>query len=116
MVEVILSIAKKGKYRMTVLQVVHGSPVTTIKGLCEHYQISDKTARTVVKEIEQQRERYGDFTVMGDGALKRINFLAFTDYWQFRKMLQDKNAKKHVPPYNPQKVAKSLGFYGEDEI
>lgn len=100
---------------MIILQVAHGTPVTTIKGICEHYQISDRTARTVVKELEQERERYGDFTIMGDGALKRINFLAFTDYWQFRKMLQDKNARKHVPPYSPQKVARSLGFYGGEE-
>ena len=27
-------------------------------------------------------------------------------------MLQDKNARKHVPVYSPQKVARSLGFYG----
>ena len=27
-------------------------------------------------------------------------------------MLQDKNARKHVPEYNPRKVADSLGFYG----
>lgn len=67
------------------------------KGICEHYQISDRTARMIVKELEQERGRYGDYTVLGDGALKRVNFLAFTDYWQFRKMLQDKNARKHVP-------------------
>lgn len=80
--------------------------------ICEHYQISDRTARMIVKELEQERGRYGDYTVLGDGALKRVNFLAFTDYWQFRKMLQDKNARKHVPVYSPQKVARSLGFYG----
>lgn len=71
-----------------------------------------ETARMIVKELEQERGRYGDYTVLGDGALKRVNFLAFTDYWQFRKMLQDKNARKHVPVYSPQKVARSLGFYG----
>ena len=97
---------------MTILQVVHGSPVATVKGLCEQYHVSDRTVRTVIKEMQQQRERYGDYTVLGDGALKRINVLAFTDYWQFRKMLQDKNAREHVPAYNPQKVARSLGFYG----
>ena len=90
---------------MTILKVTYGNPVVSIKGICEHYQISDRTARMIVKELEQERGRYGDYTVLGDGALKRVNFLAFTDYWQFRKMLQDKNARKHVPVYSPQKVA-----------
>ena len=88
---------------MTILKVTYGNPVASIKGICEHYQISDRTARMIVKELEQERGRYGDYTVLGDGALKRVNFLAFTDYWQFRKMLQDKNARKHVPVYSPQK-------------
>lgn len=100
---------------MKVLQVIHGNPVTTIKGLCDQYSISDRTARSVVKELEGERQRYGDFAVIGDEKLRRVNFLAFTDYWQYRKMLQDKNARKHVPPYEPQKVARSLGFYGGEE-
>lgn len=66
---------------MTILKVTYGNPVASIKGICEHYQISDRTARMIVKELEQERGRYGDYTVLGDGALKRVNFLAFTDYW-----------------------------------
>lgn len=97
---------------MTVLQVVYGTPVANVKEICKHYHISDRTARTIMKEMQQEKERYGDFAVMGDGALKRVNFLAFTDYWRFRKLLQDKNARKAVPPYRPQEVARSLGFYG----
>ena len=54
---------------MTILQVVHGSPVATVKGLCEQYHVSDRTVRTVIKEMQQQRERYGDYTVLGDGHL-----------------------------------------------
>lgn len=99
---------------MTILKTIHGSPMTTVKGICDQYHISDRTARSIIKEIQQHRERYGDFAVVGDGTLKRINILAFTDYWRFRKMLQDKNTKKQAPPYNPQRVANSLGFYGEE--
>lgn len=99
---------------MTVLQVMRGKPVVNIKELCEHYQISDRTARTIVKELEAQKERYGDYTIMGEGALRRINFLAFTDYYRHRTMLKETNARKYVPPYNPQEVARSLGMYGKD--
>ena len=65
---------------ITTLQVLHGSPVTTVKELCNQYKISDRTARTVIQEIEEHKDRYGDFAVLGDGALKRINYLVFTDY------------------------------------
>ena len=70
---------------MTILKVTYGNPVASIKGICEHYQISDRTARMIVKELEQERGRYGDYTVLGDGALKRVNFLAFTDYCSLEK-------------------------------
>lgn len=100
---------RKENKHMTILKVTYGNPVASIKGICEHYQISDRTARMIVKELEQERGRYGDYTVLGDGALKRVNFLAFTDYWQFRKMLQDKNARKHVPVYSPQPTRQGSG-------
>ena len=58
----------------------------------------------------------GDYAVMGEGALKRVNYLAFTDYWKYKNMLADKNARKHVPAYNPQQVAKELGFYGTQTL
>lgn len=97
---------------MTVLQVMYGTPVVNIKSLCEHFSISDRTARTIIKEMQVHRDRYGDFAVMGQGALKRVNYLAFTDYWKNRTMLQEKNGRKYVPAYEPQKIACALGFYG----
>ena len=41
---------------ITTLQVLHGSPVTTVKELCSQYKISDRTARTVIKEIEENHK------------------------------------------------------------
>ena len=49
---------------MTVLQVVYGTPVANVKEICKHYHISDRTARTIMKEMQQEKERYGDFAVM----------------------------------------------------
>lgn len=101
---------------MTVIKLMYGNPVMSVKDVCEQFGISDRTARKHMKEIEQNRDRYGDYAVMGEGALKRVNFLAFTDYWKFRKMLADRNTRKHVPEYNPQEVARELGFYGANEV
>lgn len=101
---------------MTVIQLMYGNPVMNVKGICEQFHISDRTARKHMKEIEENHERYGNYAVMGEGALKRVNYLAFTDYWKYKNMLADKNARKHVPDYNPQQVAKELGFYGTQTL
>lgn len=99
---------------MTVIKQMYGNPVINVKGICEQFHISDRTARKYMKEIEANGERYGEFAVMGEGTLKRVNYLAFTDYWKFKNRLADKNARKHVPEYKPQEIAKSLGFYGTE--
>ena len=101
---------------MTVMQIMYGNPVMTVKGISEQFHISDRTARKHMKEIEENHERYGDYAVMGEGTPKRVNFLAFSDYWKWKKMLADKNARKHVPEYNPQEIAKAMGFYGKEDL
>lgn len=101
---------------MTVIKQMFGNPVMSVKGISEQFHISDRTARKYMKEIETNRDRYGEYAVMGEGTLKRVNYLAFTDYWKYKNMLNDKNAKKHVPEYNPQEIAKSLGFYGAEVL
>lgn len=101
---------------MTVISLMYGNPVMTVKGITEQFHISDRTARKHMKEIEANRERYGDYAVMGEGVLKRVNFLAFTDYWKWKKLLADKNGRKHVPEYNPQEIAREMGFYGREEL
>ena len=99
---------------MTVIKQMYGNPVMSVKGICEQFHISDRTARKYMKEIEINRDRYGEFAVMGEGPLKRVNYMAFTDYWKYRRMLGDKNARKHTLEYNPQEIAKALGFYGTE--
>ena len=81
---------------MTIIKQMYGNPVMNVKGICEQFHISDRTARKYMKEIEANRERYGEFAVMGEGPLKRVNYMAFTDYWKYRKMLGDKNACARV--------------------
>ncbi|MCD7937794.1 MAG: hypothetical protein LUG98_13125 [Tannerellaceae bacterium] len=101
---------------MNYLKIMYGTPFTNIKGLTEQFKISDRTARTMVKEMEQHRDdRYGDLAVINSDGLKRINVLAFTDFFAHRKELQEPNLAKQLPSYNPMSVAQQLGFYGETE-
>ena len=43
-----------------------------------------------------------------------VNFLAWTDFLKYRQMLKEKNMRKHVPNYDPVKIAKAIGWYGEE--
>ena len=98
---------------ITSMRILHGNAIATIPQLAEQFHICDRTVRTIVREMEDQKDRYGNYGILSDGNLKRVNILAFTDYYNYRDMLKSKNGKKHVPPYNPQEVAKAMGFYME---
>ncbi|GLG90435.1 hypothetical protein [Sellimonas catena] len=98
---------------ITSMRILHGNAIATIPQLAEQFHVCDRTVRTIVREMEDQKDRYGNYGILSDGNLKRVNILAFTDYYNYRDMLKSKNGKKHVPPYNPQEIAKAMGFYTE---
>ncbi len=77
---------------MNCLKVIYGQPITNIKGLTEQFRISERTARTLVKEMESHAERYGEFAVLNADGLKRINVLAFTDFFKYRKPANKKSS------------------------
>lgn len=59
-----------------------------------------------VKEIEEQvkKGRYNRYAILNDGKV-RVNYFVYYDYCVYRKMLQDKNAAKYVPPFEPRLIA-----------
>ena len=40
---------------MTIIKQMYGNPVMNVKGICEQFHISDRTARKYMKEIEANR-------------------------------------------------------------
>ena len=48
--------------------------------------------------------------VIRDGNIVLVNTLVFVDYLKYRKALQEKNARKHVPPFRPEKWAWVSGW------
>lgn len=84
---------------------------TTIQSAAERFQVTEKTIRNLLEEMEQFRGRYGAFSI-GSGKLKRVNLLALADYWQYREQLQEPNLKKHIPEYNPAAIARDLRLSG----
>lgn len=98
--------------QITSIKELHCSPFRTIKDLADELNVTKVTINTRKKELENEKERYGEYAVIKDGGIVLINYLAFIDYMKYRERLQEKNLRKTVPPYNPQKLAKSIGWYG----
>lgn len=97
--------------QITSMRIIYGHPLMSREEIADQFHITLPTVDKYTKEMEESG-RYGKFCVVGEGKGKRINFLAFTDHWKYKKQLKDKNARKHVPEYCPHKVAEELGFYG----
>lgn len=102
--------------KITDLKVMRGSPFKTINDLAKELNVTKVTIRTRKKELENEKERYGEYAVIKDGGIVLINYLAFIDYMKYRDRLREKNLRKTVPEFNPKKVAYSLGWYGEEAI
>ena len=99
--------------KITAIETMHSKPVLLSKNaIAENYHMCVRTVENRIKEIlTDQKDRYGDFAVIKHGSLVLVNVLVFTDYICYRDRLRDKNLKKNVPPYNPEEVAKQLGYY-----
>lgn len=84
--------------------------ILSVPELATQFGVAEKTVRNILGEMRGM-DRYGKYSVMAAGKRLRCNVLAFTDYWNYRDWLADKNASKNVPPYDPLEVAHQLGFY-----
>ena len=83
----------------------------TRKALADEYGISERTVDNRMKEIEEETERYGKYAVLKEGYMKVVNYLVWVDFMANRRLLREKNLRKHVDPYDPIEVAKSIGLY-----
>ena len=102
--------------RITGLRQIYGIPFISKNEIAEQMGLTEKTIRNRMNEIEQQKERYGEYATIRDGGIVMINYLVWVDYLHFRQRLMQKNAKKFVPPYNPAKVAREIGWYEVGEV
>lgn len=105
--------------KITVLECVQGTPFLTRKEALKQLGIKDKrTLESRLNEIRQEvrNGRYDDYAIIEDGGITLINYMILIDYMKYRRMLKEKNLRKHVPDYEPQKIAKSIGWYGREMI
>ena len=94
------------------VETIRGYPYMKKDGIAEEFHISKSTVVNRLREIEQEMEkgRYGDFSIIQDGNILLINVLVFIDFLTFRKRLQNKNLRKNVPAYSPEKIMREMGW------
>jgi len=98
--------------KITAIETMHSKPVlVTRHQIAEEFDMSLRTVDNRCKELVTYKDRYGDFSLIKHGSLVLINKLVFVDFLAYRDRLRDKNLKKNVPAYNPEEVAKQLGYY-----
>ena len=81
---------------------------TVYKPKCQiphEFGLSKSTVDERVKEIREEIKigRYDDRSIMDDGNIVLVNVLVFMDYIKYRRQLKEKNARKHVPEFQPEK-------------
>ena len=87
-----------------------GYPYRQRKDIADDLGMSRSTIYQRCKELEEFQDRYGEFAVIHDGNMILINILAFLDFMRYRSSLMGKNTKKYVPPWNPEQIAKQMGW------
>lgn len=83
----------------------HGFYLTP-RQLTEILSCSDRHARTIINGVREQitKGRYNRYAILDSGDI-RVNIYAYYDYEKYRRLLNDKNASKVVPPFNPLEIA-----------
>lgn len=93
------------------VESICGYPYMQKERIAQEFDISPNTVRNRLHEIEEkEHDRYGDYAVIRDGKILLINMLVFLDYMTYRRRLLDKNARKYVPEFSPEKVARMVGW------
>lgn len=65
-----------------------------------------------IRELEEwaRKGRYPRHAVIHDGRITLVNKLALVDFMSNRTMLLDKNLSRKVPAYDPEEIAKNIGY------
>lgn len=103
---------------MVYMETRAGAVYVQMSDLAERYSICKDTVRDRKKGIEDEIEsgRYPDNAILEDGKLVLINELVFLDYIKNRKLLKNKNMRKHVKPFNPTEWVPMLGFFSIPKV
>lgn len=95
------------------MESTKGVPYKSKIVIAKELGISPGTVNNRCKEIKEEvlAGRYPEWSIIEDGGLKLINYLVFIDYLSNRQKLLNENLRKYVEPFEPHKIAQSIGYY-----
>jgi len=101
---------------ITKINQIHAKPYLLTKEVANELNMCKQSAQGRIAEIKEEikRGRYDEYSIIKDGGFLLVNYLVLIDYMKWRERLRDRNARKSVPPYEPYKVARAMGWYGEE--
>lgn len=93
-------------------ETIRGYPYMPKKRIAEEFGISKSTVYVRMKEIDEEIKsgRYNEFAIIEDGNIVLINVLVFIDFLTYRSRLKEKNMRKYVPEFRPDKIIRMLGW------
>lgn len=97
---------------MMYTEAIRGYPYLKKEGIAQEFHVSKGTVTNRVHEIEEEmrKGRYSEYSLIQDGNILLINVLVFIDFMTYRKRLLNKNLRKNVPPYCPEKIVREVGW------
>lgn len=97
------------KVEITSINYVTASPYMTKARLAKAFDVSTRTVIRRINELETYvaQGRYSPYTIIRDGGMTYVNFLAYIDYLTYKKDLE---SGKRVPKYNPSNVAAQIAW------
>lgn len=72
--------------------------------------LSQRTVQGYMSDIEKMKDRYGDKAVTRGWGYSLVNILALYDFLHYKDLLNEKNVKKDVPPFNPAEWIETMGW------
>lgn len=98
--------------RMMYTEAIRGYPYRPKDQIAEEFGISYGTVHNRIKGIEKEiaAGRYNRYALIRDGKLVLVNVLVFIDYLTYHQQLEDKNARKYTPPFQPDELVRMIGW------
>ena len=94
------------------VESIRNCPYMRKADIAKEFGISMSTVKSRMDEIEEEVRagRYDDYAIINDGGIILINTLVFLDYLKYRGLLKQKNARKHVPAFRPERLMRIMGW------
>lgn len=90
-----------------------GRPYMSRIELSKAFNMSKNAIDKRIMELKEEINsgRYNEYAFIKDGGFVFINTLVWIDFIKQHDRLKEKNLRKSVQPFDPRKIAETIGWY-----